>query len=373
MAGLYIHIPFCHSKCSYCDFYSGLRPSSAEGYIEALIAELSLRRDEIKEPILTIYIGGGTPSVLPVADIAKLAEAIGSTFNTSAVEEFTIEVNPEDVSDSLLEAYRSIGVNRISMGVQSFDNDMLKAINRRHDAQQALFAIQMLNQHGWNYSVDLMFGLPGQSLSAWQSDVQRLMAIRPPHFSAYLLSYEPGTRLYAMLQSGKVDEASEQLASAMQEYVSEEARRHGYSHYEISNYALPGFHSRHNSAYWNMTSYLGIGASAHSYDGMVRRINPPDLRNYLSALSNGKIIAQTDNETIDELFNDFIITGLRTAQGLSLPMLRNCFPETFVADLLADASKLIAAGQLRLSEQFLAIPEQYWLKSDAIMRELLRV
>lgn len=374
MAGLYIHIPFCHSKCSYCDFYSGLNPAGAAGYADAVIAELELRRDEIQEPFTTIYIGGGTPSTLPTDALHRIIDATHALTDTSQIEEFTVEVNPDDVTDRLLSSYRAMGVNRISMGVQSFDDELLGRINRRHSARQALDAIAMLRDGGWNYSIDLMFGLPGQSLERWRRDVDRLMRIKPPHMSAYLLSYEPGTRLYAMLQAGKVDETPEQLADAMQRYITDAARQNGYQHYEISNYALPGRHSRHNSAYWTMTPYLGLGASAHSYDGNVRRINPANIKKYMSALSAGKTAAETEEETIDEIFNDYIITGLRTAAGLCLDPLRDKFPQHYIAGLLEAAAPLIKSGHLTLTgSNSLSIPETHWLKSDAIMRDLLRV
>ncbi len=373
MAGLYIHIPFCHSKCSYCDFYSGLRASAAEGYVNALLTELSLRRDEIAGDFSTIYIGGGTPSVLPTGEISRIAEAIGRLTDMKSVEEFTVEVNPEDVTEELLTAYRLIGINRISMGVQSFDDTLLKSINRRHTARQALEATGLLRAGNWNYSVDLMFGLPGQSLQAWRHDVDRLMEIRPPHFSAYLLSYEPGTRLYAMLQAGKVEETSEQLADSMQRHITETAKVNEYLHYEISNYAQPGHHSRHNSAYWTMAPYLGLGASAHSYDGTLRRINPPDIKRYMTALNRRATAAEPEPETPDERFNDYIITGLRTAAGLPLTTIRRTFPEEYTTRLLRDADHLIAAGHLTLTADTLSIPEPHWLKADAIMRDLLRV
>lgn len=373
MAGLYIHIPFCHSKCSYCDFYSGLRPSASPGYIDAVIAELSLRRNEIDGPLSTIYIGGGTPSILPVGELQRLVLAIRAIDDISCVEEFTVEVNPEDVSADMLQAYRDMGVNRISIGVQSFNDMMLKAINRRHSAEQALSAIELLQHGDWNYSIDLMFGLPGQSMDVWRHDVDRLMAIRPPHFSAYLLSYEPGTRLYAMLQGGKVEETPELMATEMQQYITDAAKANGYHHYEISNYALPDRHSRHNSAYWTMTSYLGLGASAHSYDGTLRRINPADIKRYMAALNRGVPAAEPDIETPDERFNDYIITGLRTAAGLPLPLLRGTFPEEYTTGLLRDAAPLIASCHLTLTDNTLSIPEPHWLKADAIMRDLLRV
>ncbi|MDE6317675.1 MAG: radical SAM family heme chaperone HemW [Muribaculaceae bacterium] len=372
MAGLYVHIPFCHSKCSYCDFYSGLRPAASAVYIDAVIAELHLRRAVITDDFSTIYIGGGTPSILAVTEMQRLVKAIAANTDMARVEEFTIEVNPEDVTDELLSAYRAMGVNRISMGVQSFDNKLLTAINRRHTATEVLAAIGRLRDGRWNYSIDLMFGLPGQTMEMWQADVDRAMKMRPPHISAYLLSYEPGTRLYAMLKAGKVTEAPEELADAMQQYFTRAAAGNGYIHYEISNYAQPGRHSRHNSAYWTMTPYLGLGASAHSYDGAVRRINPPDIKGYLAALSAGRIAAQTEEENFDELFNDYIITGLRTADGLSIAQLKQRFPESFIADLHRDMAPLLHAGQLQLTDR-LAIPERYWLKADAIMRDLLRI
>lgn len=373
MAGLYIHIPFCHSKCSYCDFYSGLRPTDSRGYIDAVIAELSLRRHEITDPFSTIYLGGGTPSVLPVGELSRLVRAVNNLDDISRVEEFTVEINPEDVSADMLQAYRDMGVNRISMGVQSFDNSMLKIINRRHSAEQVFSAIKLLQYEDWNYSIDLMFGLPGQSTEAWRHDVSQLTDIRPPHFSAYLLSYEPGTRLYAMLQRGKVEEASEQMVAEMQQYITDAAKANGYLHYEISNYALPDRHSRHNSAYWTMTPYLGLGASAHSYDGTLRRINPPDIKRYMAALNRGVTASETDIETPDERFNDYIITGLRTAAGLPLPILRSTFPKEYTTRLLRDAAPLITAGHLTLTADTLSIPEPHWLKADAIMCDLLRV
>lgn len=373
MTGLYIHIPFCHSKCSYCDFYSGLSRGLLKGYVDALIAELKLRRDEITEPLSTVYIGGGTPSIMPPADIVKLVNHVTDIAPLTEVAEFTIEVNPEDVTECLLDTYRKLGVNRISIGVQSFNDNLLKNINRCHSAKQAIDAVAILKKNGWKYSMDLMFGLPGQTLQMWSHDVDILMQLRPPHFSAYLLSYEPGTRMYAMLQSGKVQEASEESVSLMQSYINQSAKENGYSHYEISNYALSGFHSLHNSAYWTMTPYLGLGASAHSFDGSLRRFNPANLKRYLNAIQQGSIPAIIEEETTDERFNDYIITGLRTAPGLSISSLRNKFPEAYVEKLLQDAGPFLDNGQLVLSDDNFSIKEEFWLKSDTIMRELLRV
>lgn len=345
----------------------------AGGYVDALIKELELRRQEITDPFTTLYIGGGTPSILPVTETVRLVNTLSEIVDLSNVEEFTIEVNPEDVTESLLDSYRRLGINRISMGVQSFDDNMLRSINRRHSATEALAAVHMLKTGGWNYSIDLMFGLPGQSMELWRSDVGTLMQLRPPHFSAYLLSYEPGTRLYAMLQSGKVDEASEELATMMQSCITQSARENGYCHYEISNYALPGFHSRHNSAYWTMTPYLGLGASAHSFDGALRRFNPSNLKLYGEQIAGGISPAQIEEETLDERFNDYLVTGLRTARGLSISDLRDHFPGAYTEELLRDATPLITNSRLILTPTHLLIPEHHWLQSDSIIRALLRI
>ena len=381
MAGLYIHIPFCHSKCSYCDFYSGLRADGvADRYVDALLAELTLRRDEIAEPYRTIYVGGGTPSVLSAAAMKRMFAGVRERVDVSNAVEITVEVNPEDVTPELLQSYRDIGINRISMGVQAFDDALLAAINRRHSAARAVEAIMMLQSGGWNYSIDLIYGLHGQSLEQWRSEIDRLLSFRPPHFSAYLLSYEPGTRLYAMLSQGKVSEADEATVENMYFALTQRAAAGGYSHYEISNFSLPGSHSRHNSAYWDMTPYLGLGASAHSFDGSCRRFNSPDIKRYMASVESGQIFAQTDDEDAAARLNDMLITGLRTARGLSLDAMAGRFGNEYVATLFREAAPNIRTGALQLSVRdscssfgTLVIPECHWLHSDSIIRDLLFV
>lgn len=382
MAGLYIHIPFCHSKCSYCDFYSGLRADGvADRYVGALLAELSLRSGEIMEPYRTIYFGGGTPSVLSADVMSRLLAGVSERVDVSNAEEITVEVNPEDVTAELLSRYRDIGINRISMGVQAFDDRLLAAINRRHSAARAIEAIDMLHHGGWNYSIDLIYGLPGQSLEQWHSEIGRLLSLRSPHFSAYLLSYEPGTRLYAMLSQGKVSEADEITAENMYAALTQQAAAAGYAHYEISNFSLPGCHSRHNSSYWDMTPYLGLGASAHSFDGSCRRFNSPDIKRYMAAMEAGQPFAQTDDEDIAARLNDMLLTGLRTARGLSLDAIAVHFGNEYVTTLLREAATHLRAGTLLHltipgaggSCGSLVIPECHWLHSDSIIRDLLFV
>lgn len=373
MSGLYIHIPYCHSKCAYCDFYSRPIADNAESYIEALLGELEIRLDEIPANIHTIYIGGGTPSILSKELFTRLTSGIFSKINTSSLKEFTVEVNPEDVSNELLQFYQSCGVNRISMGIQSFNDECLKAVERRHNAATAIEAMELLSKSGINYSADLIFGLPKQDISIWESSLRKLLSYKPPHFSAYLLSYEPGTRLYARLISGKVTEASEKLSGEMYQLLTQLAQEAGYCHYEISNYALPEYNSMHNSNYWNYTPYLGLGVSAHSFDGNIRRFNPNNINEYIARIKAGRTYYEVEKSDIYSKFNEYIITSLRTKNGLNLKKLKNIFPEQITTQFEQDASNLISVSKLLSKDDQITIPEKDWLISDAILRELIQI
>jgi oxygen-independent coproporphyrinogen-3 oxidase len=361
MAGLYIHIPFCHSKCYYCDFYSTPNRAAVAQVVDAIIAEAEARKDEIAEPFKTVYVGGGTPSILPVEDLQRLLHL---PLDLSQVIETTIEVNPEDVTLERAGQWRNIGVNRVSMGIQSFDDDQLKAIGRRHSAQDAFAAVDSLRRAGiQNISCDLIYGLPGQTVESWRQSLTQLLKLELPHFSAYCLSYEPGTRLYASRQAGKVTEADESTVTQMYEVLMVEAKHYGYQHYEISNFCKPGCHSRHNSSYWDDTPYLGLGASAHSFDGSVRRFNPSNIQQYIATIPSYEV----EEETVVDRINDLIITGLRTSRGLDV----NRIPNPYRSEVLASARPYIANGQLLRQADFLIIPEATWLIADAIMRDLI--
>ena len=368
MAGLYIHIPYCHSKCAYCDFYSTPSVKSMGQYVEALLCEIELRINEITEPINTIYIGGGTPSILPIELLEKIIVAISKYVNIRHLDEFTIEANPEDVKEEWVDAVKKNGINRVSMGIQSFNNEELKYINRRHTAEVASNAIQILQNKGiQRISADLIYGLPGQDLESWEQSLKKLLSLRLPHFSAYLLSYEPGTRLYARLMSGKVEEASEELANEMYQYLITEARRYGYNHYEISNFALPNCEAIHNTNYWRDLPYLGIGVSAHSFDGEKRRVNPSNIKHYISHLQQGKCVYDIEEEDNDARHNDYIIVSLRTAQGIDL----NYYKNQYKNDILSIAKPHIDAGRMVLTDTHLAIAEESMLISDRIMLDFI--
>lgn len=369
-AALYIHFPFCRSKCAYCDFYSSAaRGADFDGYIDTVAAEWRMRRGELPAMPVTVYLGGGTPSMLGPQLLVRLSDELSRDFDTRRLVEFTAEANPEDITDGTLAAYSRAGINRVSIGVQSFDPALLAAVSRRHSPEQAVAALTALSAGGWNYSADLIYGLPGQTLEMWQCELESLLAFRPPHFSAYLLSYEPGTALYARRERGLVTEASDLLAEQMYETLCRVAAGAGYRHYEISNFALPGREAIHNSAYWDGTPYLGLGPGAHSLgaDG-VRRFNPAGTKKYVETIGNGSTYFEVDDEDDANRANDLIITALRTARGLD----PGSVPAQYRPELEANARPLLTRGMLtRTADGRLLIPERLWLRSDAILRDLI--
>ncbi len=363
MAGIYIHVPFCHSKCTYCDFYSMPVREQGERYVEALLNEWQLRHDELDEPVRTIYFGGGTPSAL----VTGLLDRIIGVLPVDEAEEITMEVNPEDVTADFCKWLADSPVNRVSMGVQSLNDNELKLIGRRHTANEAIEAYHRLRDCGMgNISLDLIYGLPLQSLESWRESLSALLELRPEHLSAYLLSYEDGTRLTAMRNAGKVTEASQELAEEMYEELCSLSRAGGYEHYEISNFARTGYRSRHNSSYWRNVPYLGLGPSAHSLTSGVRSYNPSSLRDYLT--NNGGVkVVESESET--EKINDLLLTALRTEEGLLLSAL----PESRRGRLLHDAAPWIDSHALIPEDGRLRMDERHWLISDRVLVDLIEV
>ncbi len=372
MAGLYIHIPYCHSKCFYCDFFSTPRISDMECYVDALITELSLRKDEISDSFNTVYIGGGTPSILPVDLLSKIIQHIADLFDVTKLEEFTIEANPEDVTKEWSDAISQLGISRVSMGIQSFVDNELKAVNRRHNSATVLNAINILREANISeISGDLIYGLPNQTLESWKYSLHNLLSLDLPHFSAYLLSYEPKTRLSVMRDRGLVEEASECLVCEMYNHLIKVASIKGYQHYEISNFSKPGHLAIHNTNYWRNLSYLGVGVSAHSYDGKVRRYNSINIRDYIKTLSSRRLFYEIENETAKERHNDYIIVSLRTSEGINLMQYRTLWGDDLYNNLLIKSQQFVSNGQMILSNNHLFIAESSMLISDRIMIELI--
>lgn len=365
MSGIYVHIPFCHSKCFYCDFFSTAAKSDLDAYIDAVAREYNRRKEEI-DPTRpsTIYIGGGTPSILSPQQIGRLFDILP----TDSASEITIEVNPEDVTDEFAAFLSSSPVNRVSMGVQSLDDAVLRAIGRRHSAADSLRAVERLRNAGiTNLSLDLIYGLPGQTCENWIDTLDRILALHPEHLSAYSLMLEPGTRLSAMVRSGKYEETPQEVSERMYAELCRKTTETGMNHYEISNFALEGYHSRHNSAYWDMTPYLGLGPGAHSFDGTCRRSNPTRIKEYICAEG---FVAETETLTNDQMIDEYLMVRLRTSSGLSLDEFCRRFVAEATKSLMNRAASEISSGRLIHSDNTLRIPENHWLVSDSILINL---
>ena len=375
MAGVYVHIPFCASRCSYCDFFSTLQLADMGGpYVEALIAEAILRKGELYgESIKTLYMGGGTPSQLPLPLLSRLVDGLRGALDLSGVEEFTVEANPDDVTPDWCRAVAALGVNRVSMGVQSFEDPILRLIGRRHTARQAMDAVANLREAGINnISIDLIFGLPGQTVSSWTASVEQAIASAPQHISAYGLTYEEGTRLWRQRELGEVVEVPEEQCLEMYRILVDDLQAAGYEHYEISNFAQPGYHSRHNSSYWNDTPYLGLGAAAHSYDGKVRKWNPHDLHQYIDKVMAGELPCEFEELSRSERYDERVMLGLRTARGVDAERLRDDFGDEAWRYFTREAARHLEAGNLRLTEDGrYVLTRDGIMLSDSIIRDLL--
>ncbi|MCM1077278.1 MAG: radical SAM family heme chaperone HemW [Bacteroides sp.] len=369
---LYVHIPFCHSKCAYCDFYSTPRVEWAERFVDAVINEWLERSRGLDEPIDTLYLGGGTPSSLSPRLLSRLLDAL--PVDGSDLLEATIEANPEDVTDTWTRFIaEDTPFRRVSMGIQSFADEELHTIGRRHSAADAINSFETLRRNGIaNVSCDLIYGLPGQDMESWSQSLSTLLTLRPEHISAYLLSYEQGTRLYAMRERGKVHEADDTLVETMYNHLCEATSKAGYDHYEISNFALPGKKAIHNSSYWDGSPYIGLGPGAHSWDGLRRSFNPSNLKDYITR--NGSGVAVIEDETIDNRFNDMLITRLRTTRGISATEILRTFGADIAATFEKQANRLASQGLMSTGDDGrYTITESHWLTSNSILLELIRV
>lgn len=376
MSGLYLHIPFCSRRCVYCDFYSTTRTDLMPRYAGCLVREMGLRRGELQGPLHTLYIGGGTPSLLPPALVGKLLDAAEACFGIRPDAEVTLEGNPDDLTLPLLRDLRGAGINRLSIGVQSFSDATLSFLRRRHTARQACEAVENARRAGFdNLSIDLIYGLPGESLEQWRANLAAALALEPEHISAYLLSYEEGTPLETLRRRGRVQEAGEDFALACYRLLAAALRSAGYEHYEISNFALPGRIARHNSSYWQGVPYLGCGPSAHSFDGAGRRWNDSSLTAYMEALGRGLLPPHTCEERGRfTAYNDYIVTRLRTSRGLSLAEVEALFGADAAAFALRAAGPWLQAGRLvRTAGGRLRLTEEGMFVSDAVMEDFIRV
>ena len=379
MAGLYVHIPFCATRCSYCGFYSTTKLDLQDRYVDSLCREIALRKEYLSSYstdskaantiIRTIYIGGGTPSQLSRYSLEKLFHAI-DTYLECSPEEVTMEVNPDDVTNDLAETISALHINRVSMGAQTFDDNRLKFLNRRHKSFQVERAIDILHEHGvGNISIDLMFGFPGQTCDSWKEDVRRAISLDIQHISAYSLMYEEGTRLYRMLKENMIKEIDEEVSLNMYNELINILCGAGYEHYEISNFAKKGYRALHNSSYWRDIPYLGIGAAAHSYNIKSRQWNVSDINKYIESISHDTVPFTFESIDADTHYNDIVTTELRTSEGIDLSRLDDKYVQYIVkqaARHVADKTVDINDGHLKLTREGLYI-------SDMIMSDLMKV
>lgn len=375
MAGLYIHIPFCKQRCTYCAFYSTTLYNIKEQYVDALCKELVTRKDYAGgEVIGTIYLGGGTPSTLSMSQLQRICDTIYANYRISENAEITIECNPDDLTADFLSQLKRLPFNRISMGIQTFDDTQLKHLGRRHTAEKARQAVANARAAGYNnISIDLIFALPGSTAESWQHDLDCAIALNPDHLSAYNLTYEEGTPLYHSLQRGDFEELSEEENIRQFQMLIETMKRAGYRHYEISNFAKPGSESRHNSSYWNDTPYIGCGAAAHSYNGTSRQWNVADIKEYIKGIENGEPVFEIEHLSEEERYNDTILTRLRTADGIPLEWMKQRFSERLINQLVRIAEKEIALGNLKEENGHLSLTEKGIFISDAVIREFIYV
>lgn len=374
MAGIYIHIPLCRSRCVYCDFYSSTFDGNRSELVEAICAELTERRNYLRgATVKTLYFGGGTPSLLRPDELSEIFSAVEANY-PCAFEEVTLEANPDDLSDDFLTSLKRFPINRLSIGIQSFHDDDLTLLNRRHTAEEAKAAVRRCQSHGFtNISIDLIYGLPNQTLSAWEDNLRQAIELDVPHISAYHLTYEEGTKIYRMLQKGEVREVDEELSVEMFHLLRSMLQEAGIQQYEISNFARPGYHARHNSSYWDGTPYLGAGPSAHSFDGKDRRWNISNTRRYIEAIRSGEPYYEL--EVLDETssYNDYVITSLRTIAGMDLDVLAERFGEPYYSYCLRQVRPFVGDGVAVVEENHVRLTEKGLFLSDAVMEELMMV
>lgn len=373
MAGLYIHIPFCKQACFYCDFHFSTNLSLKTKLVEALCKEIDLQRYYLKdEEISTIYFGGGTPSLLAEAELSELLDKVYSTFSVSTNAEITLEANPDDLNKAKLTELKKAGVNRLSIGIQSFDNKVLTFLNRAHNGSEAENCIQLAREIGFdNISIDLIYAIPERTDKLWIEDMEKALSYEPQHISTYSLTIEPNTVFGRRLSKGIFDEPSEETAARQFEIMTSVLKNSGFEQYEVSNFCLPGFESKHNSSYWRGAAYLGIGPSAHSFDQKNRQYNISHNKKYLdSILLESKIPAVLDKLGRAEHINDYLLTTLRTKWGADISYLVEQFGYNILESHSVYIDQLIAYNKAYIDDNHLILTEEGLLLADHISSSL---
>jgi len=372
MAGVYIHIPFCRKACHYCNFHFSTSASNISEMVNAIIKEAELRKDYVKEEIHTIYFGGGTPSLMTIDDVQKTIASLRKLFIVSNDAEITLEANPDDITEEKLMQWKHIGINRLSIGIQSFFEEDLQWMNRAHNAQQATDCLLLATKHFHNITIDLIYGTPTLTDEKWKQNVEQAIAFNIPHLSCYALTVEPKTALDKMIQQHKKENVDPEKQARHFELLMQWTKDAGYEHYEISNFAKPGYRSKHNSSYWQGRHYLGLGPSAHSFNGNEREWNISNNALYLKSIQQNTLPSEKEMLTPTQKLNEYIMTSLRTMEGLSLNHIAEQWSEAQASAIKKEAAVFLKEGSMTASNDHLILTNAGRLLADGIAAELFR-
>ncbi|MFC5682473.1 radical SAM family heme chaperone HemW [Flavobacterium sp. MAHUQ-51] len=374
MSGIYIHIPFCKQACHYCDFHFSTSMKKKDEMVLALVKEIQLRKEEFKEEVVeTIYFGGGTPSRLLIEDIQLQIAAIYENYKVVENPEITLEANPDDLSEDYLINLKQIGINRLSIGIQSFFEEDLQMMNRAHNSEEAKKCLETATKYFDNISLDLIYGIPGMSNDKWKQNIETALSFNIPHISSYALTVEPKTALNKLIQTGKIAEPKDDVASEHFMILVETLEANGFVHYELSNFGRPDYFSKNNSAYWLGKKYIGIGPSAHSYDGISRSWNIANNLLYLKSIQENKLPNEMEILSVADRYNEYIMTGLRTIWGVSLDRIQAEFGQKYLDYLLKQGQKFIDDELLFIKGNILKPTSKGKFLADGIASDLFWV
>ncbi|WP_339875732.1 radical SAM family heme chaperone HemW [Olleya marilimosa] len=374
MSGIYIHIPFCKQACHYCDFHFSTSMKKKDQLISALAKELELRKDEFKNTTVeTIYFGGGTPSLLSTKELQLLIDTVYLNYTVTNSPEITLEANPDDLNEDTIIALSKSPINRLSIGIQSFYEKDLKLMNRAHNAKEAKRCLQLATQYFDNISLDLIYGIPNSTNTEWLDNIQTALSFGVPHISSYALTVEPKTALASFIAKGIIDNVDDDLAHEQFHILIEQLNQAGFDHYELSNFGKKGFYSKNNSAYWLGKPYLGIGPSAHSFNGEQRAWNVKNNAIYISKINLNQLPLEVETLTVNDKYNEYVMTGLRTIWGVSLDKIEKQFGKSFLEYLLQQANQYINKQMLYIEDNNLKTTKTGKFLSDGIASDLFKI
>jgi oxygen-independent coproporphyrinogen-3 oxidase len=373
MAGIYIHIPFCKQACHYCNFHFSTNRQLLPAMMDAIITEAVMRKDYLQEKIETIYFGGGTPSLIQLADLERIISAIKTSFPISNSVEITLESNPDDISETNLIAWTKAGITRLSIGIQSFNDDDLSWMNRAHTATEAENSLKIATRHFKNITIDFIYGSPTLTDAQWEKNIKLALSYNVPHLSCYALTVESKTALSILIEKHKKENIDTNKQAHHFDLMVKWLEEAGYEHYEISNFALPGFRSQHNCSYWNGKHYLGLGPSAHSFNGISRQWNVANNALYIKSIINGQPDFELENLTASQQLNEYIMTGLRTIEGISIPYIKKHWNSLAAAKLEQSALKWLSTEHLSEKEGILILTGKGKFLADGIAADLFQL